>query len=160
MDAFLLIKWLHILSAMLLFGTGLGTAFHMWMAHRGGEPMVIAAAARSTVRADWLFTLPSGIVQPVSGLALVIMGGYAFDETWLVATWTLYLIAGSCWLVVVWLQIRAADLAAHAATTGAPLPPGYYRAMRWWYRLGWPAFLALIVVVWMMVNKPQLAAMT
>ncbi len=146
MDAFLLLKWLHILSATILFGTGLGTAFHMWMAHRRSDVAAIATASKNTVLADWLFTLPSGIVQPVTGWLLIRLGGYDPFADWLVATYALYVLAGTCWIAVVVIQIEVARIAGRAHTSSEVLPPRYDRLMRRWFILGWPAFLPLMVV--------------
>jgi uncharacterized membrane protein len=153
-DLFLLLKWLHVLSATLLFGTGLGTAFHMWMAHRSGEPRTIAVVAGNVILADWLFTVPSGIAQPASGIALVLYGGFPPFNTWLAASYGLFSLALCCWLPVMGLQYRIARLAQAAADAGGALPRAYHRAMRAWFWLGWPAFLALIGVFGLMVLKP------
>jgi uncharacterized membrane protein len=155
-DAYPALKLLHILSATLLFGTGLGTAFHMWMAHRSRQVHAIAAAARHTVLADFLFTTPAVIVQPVTGYLLIRLGGIEPASPWLVATYALYALTGACWLPVVRLQIRARDLAAHAAAPGEELPGQYWRIMRWWFALGWPAFTAVIAIFWLMVAQPEL----
>ena len=155
-DAYLWTKWLHVLSGTVLFGTGLGTAFQMWFAHRRGDPAAIAVVARNVVLADWLFTLPAGIIQPVTGIILVLAGGLSPFASWLVATYALYLLAFACWVPVVILQLRARDLAAEATRAGTPLPVAYHGAMRWWFALGWPAFIALVVVFLLMVAKPDL----
>lgn len=149
-----LVKTVHILSATVLFGTGLGTAWFMWQAHRSGDVATIAAMARTVVRADWLFTLPAVVIQPLSGLWLMHILGYAVAESWLLWTYLLYVIAGTCWLPVVWLQIRMCDLAGAACVDGGPLPPAYHRYARAWFLLGWPAFTAVIVIVYLMVAKP------
>jgi uncharacterized membrane protein len=154
MDAYLLLKWVHILSAAVLFGTGFGTAAHLWLAHRSGSVPAIAVAAANTVRADWWFTLTSGLVQPASGAALIWLGGHDPFAPWLAVAYALYAIAGACWAFVVALQIRARDLAREALASGQPLPQAYFTAMRVWFGLGWPAFLALIAVFWLMVAKP------
>ncbi len=156
MELYPLLKWLHVLSSTILFGTGLGTAFHMWMAHRRGDVGGIAMAARHTVIADWLFTLPSGLAQPATGFALVFSAGWGPGESWLVASYGLYLLALACWIPVVMIQIRAARIAADALAAGSDLPPGYQRLMTAWFWLGWPAFLGLIAVFWLMVAKPVL----
>ena len=145
----------HILSATLLFGTGLGTAFQMWMAHRGGDVRAIAEVSRNVVHADFLFTLPAVIIQPLTGIALIRIDGYGFSEPWLVAAYHLYVFVGACWLPVVWIQIQARNLAQKAATDGAALPPRYFRLMRWWFWLGGPAFSAVLAIFWLMVAKPQ-----
>lgn len=155
-DPYPLLEWVHILSSTVLFGTGIGTAFQMWMAHRRGEPRAIAVVAGNVVLADWLFTLPAGIVQPVTGLAMVMLAGFDPLESWLVAAYALYLLALGCWLPVVVLQIRARALATDAAARAVPLPAEYHRIMRRWFVLGWPAFIALVVIYWLMVTKPAL----
>ncbi|MFO0996260.1 MAG: DUF2269 domain-containing protein [Alphaproteobacteria bacterium] len=155
-DGYLVLKWLHIVSATVLFGTGLGTAMHMWLSHRSGDVRAISVAAINTVRADWWFTLPSVIVQPVSGFGLVWLGGYDAGAPWLLATYALYALAGSCWIVVVWLQIRTRDLVAESIRRGQPLPRLYHRMMHIWHILGWPAFLAMLATFWLMVAKPSL----
>ncbi len=55
---------------------------------------------------------------------------------------------------VVWLQLRIRDLAVAAAVEGNALPARYHRYMGHWFRLGWPAFLAVIVIFYLMVAKP------
>ena len=156
METYLWLKWLHVLSSTVLFGTGLGTAFQMWFAHRSGDTRAIAVVARNVVRADWLFTLPSGIVQPISGVALVLMSGIEPTASWLVATYVLYLIAFVCWVPVVVLQIRVRDMAQAAVATGTPLPNAYHRIMGRWFALGGPAFLGLTAVFLLMIAKPML----
>jgi uncharacterized membrane protein len=156
MDPYLLLKWIHILSSTVLFGFGAGTAYYFWSAHLTREPATIARIGRMVVRADWIFTGSSGILQPVSGLMLASAAGYGLGESWLIASYGLYVLAFACWAPVVWLQIRATRLAAAAASSATPLPAAYFGAMRLWFWLGWPAFLALLVVYWLMVAKPQL----
>ena len=150
------IKIIHILSATVLLGVGLGTAFHMWMAHLTGDARLVAAAARSTVRADVLFTAPAIVVQPLSGAAIIAIERMDPTASWLVAAYGLYALAGACWLPVVGLQIRARNLATAAAAQGQPLSAEYHRAMRAWFILGWPAFAAVILIVCLMVAKPEL----
>lgn len=153
---FLVLKTIHILSATILFGTGLGTAFHMWTTHLRGDVHAIAVVARNVVLADWMFTTTAGVVQAVTGFMMLRTAGYDPTESWLVAAYACYILAGLCWLPVVRLQIRIARFAAAAAEQDVPLPEAYHRAMRIWFSLGWPAFLALVVAFWLMVAKPEL----
>jgi uncharacterized membrane protein len=155
-DPFLLAKWLHILSATVLFGTGIGTAFQMVWVMRQGDPGQVAGVAGGVVVADWLFTTPAGLVQPATGLWLVWLAGYSLFEPWLLVTYALYVLAFACWLPVVRLQIRIRDLARASAEQGAPLPQEARAAYRLWFALGWPAFGALVVVFWLMVTRPPL----
>ena len=147
------IKLVHILGGVVIFGTGLGTAFHMWFAHLRGDPRTVAVVARNVVLADWLFTTPAVVLQPLTGVWLAVVLGYSLTETWLIAAITLYLLAGACWLPVVWLQMRMHRLAATAGAAGQPLPATYHRYAGWWFRLGWPAFIALLVIFYLMVFK-------
>ncbi len=154
-DPYLWVKWVHILSATILFGTGLGTAFHMYATHLRGDPAAIAAAARNTVLADWLFTTPAAVVQPVSGIFLIVMAGYDPHAPWLMLSYGLYILASACWLRVVFLQFRLRDLAHAAAARGGALPPAYHAAMRQWFWLGWPAFISFLLIFALMVMKPD-----
>lgn len=156
MDLYLLVKWVHVLSSTMLFGFGAGTAWYMWNAHLTGHPPTIAQVGRMVVRADWIFTGTSGVVQPVSGIALAYFAGWPLTSLWLCLTYGLYAVAFACWLPVVWLQIRAQALAERAAQDGTALGEDYRRVMRWWFALGWPAFLGLLTVFWLMIARPNL----
>lgn len=151
---YLWIKWIHILSSTLLLGTGLGIAFFMWMAHLTGDARHIARTARVVVIADSIFTAPAVVVQFATGAWMVHAMGAPYSTFWIGAAVVLFVLVGACWLPVVWLQIRARDLARIAADAGEPLPPAYVRTMRLWFVLGWPAFLAVIAIFALMVTKP------
>ncbi|MBL0162730.1 MAG: DUF2269 domain-containing protein [Xanthomonadales bacterium] len=152
---YLWVKWLHILSSTLLFGTGLGIAFFMWVAHRRGDPRVIAETTRSVVIADACFTAPAVVIQLFSGLWLIHRLEIDLSSLWIKATLILFVLIGACWLPVLWLQLRARNLAREAMTSGLPLSAQYQRVMRWWFWLGWPAFLSVMVIFWLMVMKPS-----
>jgi len=155
-DLLLTLKLVHVLGAAVLFGTGLGIAFFMYMAHRTGNAATIAATGRTVVIADALFTATAVVVQPVSGGLLAWVIGYRLWESWIVASLALYVMVGLCWLPVVAIQIRLRDLAAQAARTSVPLPAAYHRLFRIWFWLGWPAFLGVIAIFALMIWKPQL----
>lgn len=150
------LKLAHILGAVVLFGTGLGTAFQMWRAHRNGNVTAIAQTARSVVVADWIFTAPAVVVQPVTGLLLARAAGHDLSAGWIAVAIGLFFLAGFCWLPVVWLQYRMAAYAARAAADDQPLPPAYHRAARAWFWLGWPAFLSVLGIFYLMVFKPEI----
>lgn len=147
-----LIKTLHIISATVLFGTGLGTAYFMWSANRTRDARVVAATARHVVRADWLFTTPTVVFQPLSGAWLVQAAGYSW-ASWVGLSLGLYALAGLCWLPVVWLQMRMRDAAHTAAANGQALPDTYWRDAKIWFWLGVPAFSAMAGVFFLMVFK-------
>lgn len=151
---YLWVKWIHILSSTLLMGTGLGIAFFMWVAHLRGDVRVIAATARTVVIADTCFTAPAVIAQLVTGIWLTRILGMPLDHFWLKLALILFVLVGLCWLPVLWLQVRARNLAQRALDQNQPLPAAYHRAMRWWFWLGWPAFISVIAIFWLMVMKP------
>lgn len=151
---YLVVKWLHILSSTLLFGTGLGSAYYMFFASLTRQPAAVAVVVRQVVWADWLFTTTTIVFQPLSGLYMLHLAGIPWTTRWVMWSFVLYFVAGACWLPVVGLQIRMRRMAETAAAAGQPLPPMYFRYLRWWTALGVPAFLALVVVFWLMVAKP------
>jgi uncharacterized membrane protein len=147
-----ILKTLHILSATVLFGTGLGTAFFMWRANLTGDVRVIASVAKQVVLADWLFTTPTVIFQPLSGIWLTQQAGYAWNG-WITLSLALYGLAGMCWLPVVWLQLRMQKVAEGALQLKQPLPAQYHFYARVWFCLGVPAFLSMVSVFFLMVLK-------
>jgi uncharacterized membrane protein len=156
MTSYFLLKWIHILSAIVLFGTGLGSAFYKYMSHRARDVRAIALTDRLVVLADWLFTTPTIIIQPLTGLAMLSLAGISLSTPWVALSLALYLLAGACWLPVVWLQIRMRAIAGAAAAQSTSLPAAYGRYMRIWFWLGVPAFAAMVGVVALMVLKPAI----
>jgi uncharacterized membrane protein len=151
---YLVIKFVHVLSSTLLFGTGLGSAFYMFFTNRSADVRAIAVVTRRVVWADWLFTTPTAIIQPLTGWYLAHLAGMPLSSFWLAVSIALYVLAGACWLPVVWIQVKMAAMAERAARDGAPLPPLFWRYHRIWTALGWPAFLAFIAIFYLMVVKP------
>jgi uncharacterized membrane protein len=141
-DPDILLRWLHVIGAMVLFGTGAGIAFFMLMAHRSGDARIVAHVAGPVVIADLLFTATAVVAQPVTGILLAARTGWPLDTFWIVASLILYVVTGAFWLPVVWMQKRMRDLARAAAAADAPLPPAYHRLYRLWFWFGFPAFAA------------------
>lgn len=155
MTEYLWLKWLHILSATLLFGTGWGSAFYKWSADQSGEVRVIALTMERVVLADWLFTTPAIVLQPLTGLRMAHLVGWPLTHGWLAWALALYVLAGACWLPVVWQQIEMRQMARRAAALATALPDRYVRLSRYWCWLGVIAFSALILVYYLMVFKPD-----
>ena len=151
---YVVVKWLHILSSTFLFGTGIGSAWYMLFANVSKDVRAIAVVAKYVVIADWLFTATTAILQPATGFYMIHLAGYPIHSKWIMWSIALYVLAGACWLPVVWLQIRMRGFAQDAVKAGTELPPIYWRYLRYWVLLGIPAFLALVVVFYLMVAKP------
>lgn len=163
MNLYLVVKTLHILSSVLLVGTGFGTAFYLFFANRlpalagrGASLETQVVVSRLVVRADLWFTTPAVVFQPLSGIVLMTLAGWPLGTPWIVASIALYLFAGACWLPVVWLQWRMSHLACDALAAGRALDAAYWRLARRWERLGYPAFVAMVAIYALMVNKPVL----
>jgi uncharacterized membrane protein len=154
MDLYSIIKTLHVISATILFGTGIGIGFFMFCSRYARNIHERYYAARVTVLADYVFTAPAVVIQPLTGIWLVMHSGYDPMALWLKLTYALYLLAGACWLPVVWIQIQLRKIVAQCSETGTSLPPRYNRLFKIWFILGWPAFLSLIVIFYLMVTKP------
>lgn len=155
MTTYLFLKWLHILSSVLLVGTGFGTAFYLYFTNRTRNVQAIAEVARLVVLADLWFTTPAIIIQPTSGYWMMSLVGFSFSNTWLAWTLGLYLLAGICWLPVVWLQLKMRDMAFESANSNTALSNTYWQYAKYWEWLGYPAFIAMIGVYWLMVVKPM-----
>ena len=156
MNDYLVLKFLHLIGTAVLFGTGVGIAFFLSLAHRTNKAATVAAVARIAVIADFLFTATAVVVQPVTGVLLAVEIGFSLREGWIVLSILLYIFVGALWIPVVFMQIRMRDLAAAAAEQGGVLPAEYHRLFRLWFAFGFPAFGAVLAIIWLMIAKPAL----
>lgn len=145
---------MHVVSSVLLVGTGFGSAFYLFFANRSGSLEAISVVGKLVVRADWYFTTPAAIVQPVTGLLMMQKAGWPVDTPWILGSIALYLLAGACWIPVLLLQVRMARIADLARREGGKLPQQYWTLARRWELLGYPAFAAMLAVFYLMVAKP------
>jgi uncharacterized membrane protein len=153
---YFLLKYAHVIGAAVLLGTGAGIAFFMLVGHRTKNAALIFGIARIVVIADVLFTATAVVLQPVTGIALAWHMGWSLWEGWIALSIVLYIVTGTFWLPVVWMQIRMRDLAESSVASGSPLPKEYYRLFRLWFAFGFPAFAAVLAIYWLMIAKPQL----
>ena len=156
MTTYFILKFLHIIGASVLLGTGAGIAFFMLMAHLTGNAATIAATARIVVIADYVFTATAVVAQPITGLLLAREVGYSLTEGWILLSILLYLVTGAFWLPVVWMQTKMRDLGAEAAASDAALPDIYHRLFRLWFAFGFPAFAAVVGIFWLMISRPAI----
>ena len=154
MTVYFFVKYLHVLGAIVILGTGSGIAFFMLMAHRSGDAAFIARTAATVVFADMLFTLTAVLLQPVTGGVLMMLSSTGFAERWLMASLGLYAVAGLFWVPVIFMQIEMRDLARVAAAKNQPLPPRYFALVRRWMLFGIPGFGSVMTIVWLMIAKP------
>lgn len=153
-----LLRLAHVLGATVLLGTGAGIAFFMVMAQRGGDPRKIADVAGIVVIADMVFTATAAALQPVTGALLAWRLGWPLTEGWVAWSIGLYVFVGMFWLPVVWIQLQMRNLARTAANSDAPLPQRYFRLYRIWFACGFPAFFAVLAILWLMLTRPTFLA--
>ncbi len=151
---YLIVKWLHVISSTLLFGTGIGSAWYLLFVAISKNVQATAVVTRILVITDWLFTGVTMIAQPATGFYMVHLAGMPLHTPWIKWSIVLFIVALLCWLPVVWVQIRMRDLAAAAAAEKTALPDQFWRYFRAWVVLGIPAFFAFIAVFYLMVVKP------
>ena len=154
MTAYFLVKFLHVLGAIVILGTGTGIAFFMLMAHRSGDVAFIARTASTVVIADMIFTLTAVLLQPVSGGLLMMLSATSIREGWLHASLVFYAVAGIFWVPVVFMQIEMRNLAQAAMEKGLALPPRYHQLFRRWFLFGIPGFGSVMIILWLMIAKP------
>ena len=156
MTTYFLLKYVHVLGAIVILGTGTGIAFFMLMAHRTRDAAFIAQTASVVVIADMLFTATAVIAQPVTGGLLMWVEGMSTPEPWLIGALALYVVAGLFWVPVVFMQIEMRDLARRAVQDSAPLPPRYFALYDRWFMFGFPGFGSVALILWLMIAKPNL----
>ena len=150
---YIFLKWIHVLSSTILFGAGVGSAFHLFAATLRRQVGGIAMATRNVVLADWLFTTPAALVQPITGVWLLHLMGIPLSTPWVATSVTLYAVAMACWLPVLWIQLRLRDLAGQALREGGALPRAYWRFFAWWVVLGFGGLFSFLAIFWLMVAK-------
>ncbi len=149
-----LLLFAHIIGACVLLGTGAGIAFFMVISNRSRDPALIAHVAGIVVLADWLFTATAAIAQPITGYLLARSAGWPLTEGWVMWSLLLYVFVGIFWLPVIWIQKQLQRLAQDSSSQEAPLPPRYHRLYAIWFACGFPAFAAVLAIVWLMITKP------
>jgi uncharacterized membrane protein len=154
MMIYFLVKYLHVLGAIVILGTGTGIAFFMLMAHRSRDAAFIARTAGVVVIADMLFTLSAVILQPLSGGFLMALSATRFAERRLLASVALYAVAGLFWVPVVFMQIEMRNLAREAVAQSQSLPARYFTLFRRWFLFGIPGFGSVMIILWLMIAKP------
>lgn len=148
MEPLQIVRLVHIVSASILFGTGLGIAFFMLRAHLSGNEEAMAVTTSNVVLADWIFTTPAVIVQAITGLWLTYKLSLPMDSLWFVLVITVFVLVGLCWIPVVRIQIRIRNIIAIGGR-----PDEYQGLMKLWASLGIPAFLGVLALYFLMVSK-------
>ena len=148
MENYLWVKLVHIISATILFGTGIGTAFCMLRAYLSNSREAMTVTTRTVVYADWIFTAPAVTLQLITGLWLTWRLGLPFGSMWFVSVIGLFILMMVCWIPVVIIQIRVRDIVNNEGITAS-----YTRLMKIWIGLGFPALISVLILFFLMVHK-------
>jgi uncharacterized membrane protein len=144
---------LHIISVIGLLGIGGGSAFYKFMADRSKNLEVIVHTNKMVVLADWLFTTPAVVAQPITGVMLVKLMGYSFDTWWLLLSVNIYVFSIVLWLLAVWLQVLMKRMAMKAQKASISLGADYYRLVNYWIGLGFFSALGMGAIFYLMIFK-------
>ncbi|MDX1368489.1 DUF2269 domain-containing protein [Pseudomonas sp.] len=150
---YLLLKYLHIIAAIFLFGFGMGSYLYLIAASRTGDARVIAHVTRMVVRFDNWITTPAGLLQLATGYAMVRRAGLDLSSGWLLSAILIFFGVGALWLPVLLLQKRMQVLADQAVIRGTPLGDDFMALYRLWLSIGVAGFSGMFVVVLVMVTK-------
>jgi len=145
--------FLHIISAVVLFGMGAGSAFYKFRADRSDNLEVIVFINRVVVLFDILFTTPSAIAQPITGFLLLNRLNLPLSTPWVAISITLFVISGLAWLVAVKLQIMMRDISIKALNSQKSLPKEYSKLVNIWILLGIVSFITMGTIFVLMVFK-------
>lgn len=152
MEYYFLLKWIHIISSTILFGTGLGIAFFMLMAYRSKNYPTIIEVSKTVTIADWCFTLPAVIVQFITGIGLMHVLNYSFHSIWFAWVIGLFIFVGCCWIPVLWIQYQFKKEAKYSFELNT-LTSRFHRLMIAWVVLGCFAFTGVLLIFYFMVYK-------
>ena len=77
-----ILRFLHVIGATVLLGTGAGIAFFMVVSNLSADPRLIAHVGGIVVLADTVFTATAAIVQPITGSLLAREEGWPVLSGW------------------------------------------------------------------------------
>jgi len=155
-DLIFAIKFVHLLAAAAMFGTWLGVAVFMLLAHRSGNTSVVALTSRFAVSVEKIVMIAALVLQPISGFPLAwAIGLSPLEEFWIVLSLALYAAVVAIWLAALRIEIRIRNMTRQAALDAVPLSDAYRRLFRFYSALVWPALAAMVVLFLLMVWQPR-----
>ncbi len=147
MDYFLL-KLIHILSATLMIGTGLGSAFYLYLTYKKSAVQTVKEVLNFVILADTIFTTPSVIIQLITGIMLSDLLGLLYtDWFWLVLAVSVIVLV--LWLRAAFIQFKLKKLLEEENK----LSPKFHHLMNIWFILGVPSFGGAIYLYYLMVYR-------
>ncbi len=145
------LKLIHILSATLMIGTGLGSAFYLFFSYKNAKASTIKDVLKLVVVADSIFTLPSVIIQLITGILLSNLMSLLFTKWfWIVSGVSVIVLV--LWIIAVFIQYKLKRLLEEKEE----ITPVFHALMKQWYYLGVFSFLGSVFLYYLMVYKPFL----
>ena len=156
-DVIFAIKFVHVLAAAAMFGTWLGLAAFMWLAHRSKNTSVVALISQFVVTIEKTVMIPAIVLQPLSGFPLAYaIGLQPFSELWILISLAVFAAIVVCWVLAMRAEIRIRNLAREAALESEPLPKSYRQKFRTWRLLAVLLLLGMMCVFALMIWQPRL----
>jgi uncharacterized membrane protein len=150
-------KFVHVVAAAAMFGTWLGIAVFMSLAHQSKNTSVVALVSRFAVQVEFIIMIGAIALQPISGFILgAAIGLSPLDEFWIAVSLALYVIVVAAWFAVLRLEIRIRDITRLAALNAVPLSGDYRRLYRLYSILVWPTLAGMLALFLLMVWQPRL----
>lgn len=144
----LVLKWLHIVGAILLLGNVVVTGLWALLLFRNRHVTGLRAISRGIMWADLVFTLVGGVLLVATGIVMARSLGLPLMETPWIRT-AIHLLGGATLLWVVFLvpdQVRMERV--------VPEDDARFRALFIrWSIIGWIATALLFAALWKMVVR-------
>ncbi len=152
-------KFVHVLSVSLFLGNVvIGT---LWETRSllSKRAEIIRYTYETVAWLDAVFTAPLILLVVVSGLMLGTIAGGVFTLAWLVIAFATFALSGLVWLAFdIPTQYRVKRLFREAPAEAAELPTPLLSVLRFRIFLNAGAVVSLLVVLFLMVHKPELPA--
>ncbi|HYM70564.1 MAG TPA: DUF2269 family protein [bacterium] len=150
-----LIKFLHILGAVLFLGNIIVTAMWKARADRTGDLATIAFAQRLVGLTDRAFTVPGAALIAVTGYAMAARRPFPLHGLpWLEWGQGLFWLTVLLYLIVLVPIQRRLIAVADAARRSGSLAPEFRRLSARWALWGGIATLLPLIALYLMVTKP------
>ena len=131
-----LLKLIHILSATIMIGTGLGSAFYLFLTYKKSQFSTVKDVLSFVIFADTIFTAPSVVIQLITGILLSNLLGLTYTN------WFWVVLSVSFIVVILWLRAAFLQIKMKKIIEGkTELPAQFHQLMNAWFYLGIPSFL-------------------
>jgi len=137
MNAYTILKFIHILAVIVFLGDIIVTAYWKWHADKTGNPVIAFFSQRLVILTDRVLLIPSIVVLMAAGYANAAQMGIAmiWSPGFLIAQ-ILFALCGLIWFFALRpIQSRQLRIAQSLQTSGGDLSPEFFALSRSWF--GW-----------------------